>query len=198
MIIENKLKDLTPKELGKLFPIQIVPYDTNWVSIFDSESAKIKDVLGERIVLKIEHFGSTAIEGLAAKPTIDILIEIPPLTDALKELIIDKMSAIGYIFIWRTDENIPYMHFVKGYTVDGFKGSVFHLHLGDKYHSLWDRIYFRNYLRQNKDVAEKYEALKYSLAKEFKFDREAYTNAKGQFVKRITELAKKEFQNHLK
>lgn len=192
MVNEKKLEDLTPKELGKLFPIQIVPYDKNWVNIFNSESKLIKDTLGDNIALKIEHFGSTAVDGISAKPTIDILIEIPFLTDNLKEMIIQKMTEIDYQFIWRTDERLPYMHFVKGYTIDGFKGNVFHIHMGDKSHPLWDRIYFCDYLRQNKKVAEEYELLKISLAEKFKYDREAYTNAKSEFVKRITEIAKNE------
>ena len=192
MVNEKKLEELTPEELGKLFPIQIVPYDKNWVNIFNSESKLIKDTLGDNIALKIEHFGSTAVDGISAKPTIDILIEIPFLTDNLKEMIIQKMTEIDYHFIWRTDERLPYMHFVKVYTIDGFKGDVFHIHMGDKSHPLWDRIYFRDYLRQNKKVAEEYELLKISLAEKFKYDREAYTNAKSEFVKRITEIAKNE------
>lgn len=189
--MNNKiLENLTPEELGKLFPIQIVPYDKNWVDIFNSESVLLKNSLGDKIALKIEHFGSTAVEGLSAKPTIDILVEIPQLTDNLKETIIKKMTDIDYTFIWRTDEIIPYMHFVKGYTKDGFKGNVIHIHMGEKPHPLWDRICFRDYLRQNKKVAEEYESLKISLAEKYRYDREAYTNGKSKFVKRITEIAK--------
>jgi len=192
MVHANTLEYLPPEELGKLFPIQIVPYDKRWVNIYISESALVKDKLGDSIALKIEHFGSTAIFGLSSKPIIDILVEIPPLTDKLKDLIIKEMAAIDYHFIWRTDDKVPYMHFVKGYTVAGFRGNVFHVHMGDKTHSLWDRLCFRDYLRQNKRIATEYETLKISLAKEFKFDREAYTNAKSEFVKRITDLAKHE------
>jgi GrpB-like predicted nucleotidyltransferase (UPF0157 family) len=142
MVREKKLEDLTLEELGKLFPIQIVPYDRKWNDIFKSEADLIQKTLGQEIALKIEHFGSTAVDGISAKPTIDILVEIPFLTDNLKEMIILKMTEIDYHFIWRTDESLPYMHFVKGYTINGFKGNVFHIHMGDKTHPLWDRIYF--------------------------------------------------------
>lgn len=189
---KNKLEDLTTEELGKLFPIEIVPYDKKWAEIFRIESISIEDALGKNIALRIEHFGSTAIEGLSAKPTIDILVEIPTLTDELKEEIIGKMKRIGYHFIWRTDEKIPYMHFVKGYTPNGFSGNVFHIHMGDNKHPLWDRIYFRDYLKKNPTIAKEYELLKISLADNYKFDREAYTIAKSEFVKRITEIAKSE------
>jgi GrpB-like predicted nucleotidyltransferase (UPF0157 family) len=191
MVNEKNLEDLTEKELGRLFPIKIVPYDKNWVNIFNSESKLLKDTLGYEIALRIEHFGSTAVEGLSAKPTIDILVEIPTLTDTLKEFIIKKMTEIGYHFIWRTDEKIPYMHFVKGYTIEGFKGKILHIHMSDKTHPLWDRICFRDYLRKNKEVAKEYEKLKMSLLDKFKYDRDGYTNAKSEFVKRITETAKK-------
>lgn len=192
MVRRKRLDEMTPEELGKLFPIQVVPYSEHWVELFKSESALLLQTLGSEIALKIEHFGSTAVEGLSAKPTIDILVEIPPLTETLKEQITSKMSTIGYQFIWRTDEKVPYMHFVKGYTPDGFKGDVFHIHMGDKNHGLWDRIYFRDYLSHNRQVAADYEKLKKKLAEKYNYDRDAYTEAKSDFVKRITELAKQE------
>lgn len=186
----TNLENLSNIELGKLFPIEILPYNENWAKLFLEEQKNIIKALGEHVALRIEHFGSTAIEGLSAKPTIDILVEIPPLTDKIKTTVINSMKEIGYKFIWRTDERVPYMHFVKGYTINGFKGTVFHIHMGDKLHPLWDRICFRDYLRQNKKVAEEYESLKISLAEKFKYDREAYTDGKSEFVKRITEIAK--------
>lgn len=189
---QKELGDLTPEELGKLFPIEIVPYNKNWVELFRTESRTIQETLSENIALRLEHFGSTAIEGLSAKPTIDILVEIPPLTNQLKETIIRKLKNIGYHFIWRTDEKTPYMHFVKGYTPNGFSGNVFHVHMADNTHSLWDRIYFRDFLRKNPAIAKEYETLKISLASKYRFDREAYTNAKTEFVKRITDIAKNE------
>ncbi len=104
------------------------------------------------------------------------------------------MNAIDYHFIWRTDEATPYMHFVKGYTIHGFKGNIFHIHMGEKDHALWDRIYFRDYVRKNKSVAKEYENLKMELAKKYPFNREDYTNAKSGFVKEITEKAKSDYR----
>jgi GrpB-like predicted nucleotidyltransferase (UPF0157 family) len=187
---DRKLEDLTNEELGKLFPIEIVPYDKKWVDFFKSEAELIIEALGQNIALTIEHFGSTAIKGLSTKPAIDILVKIPSLTDELKELLIQKMNKLDYTFIWRTDEQPPYMNFVKGYTINGLKGHVFHIHMVDKTHSLWDRIYFRDYLRKSPGVAKEYEQLKRSLADKYKFDREAYTKGKEEFVKRITRIAK--------
>lgn len=139
---KQKIEELTTEGLGKLFPIEIAPYDKNWKETFRAEKEYIQRTLGSNITLRIEHFGSTSIEGLAAKPTIDILIEIPPLTNELKELIIQKMKGIDYNFIWRTDEQTPYMNFVKGYTLKGYKENIFHVHMGDKTHSLWTEFIF--------------------------------------------------------
>lgn len=191
-IRKNEIGNLTTEEFGKLFPIVIVPYDNSWTDLFKSESELITNTLGNDVALRIEHFGSTAVEGLSAKPTIDILVEIPHLTNELKEMIISRMKAIGYHFIWRTDDKNPYMNFVKGYTPEGYSGNQFHIHMGDKSHSLWDRIYFRDYLRRHKNTAREYETLKLQLASKFRFDREAYTNAKAEFVNRITAIAKNE------
>ena len=188
----RKLEDLTTDELGKLFPVKIVPYDKKWKDVFKTEAELIRKTLGQDLALRIEHFGSTAIEGLSSKPTIDILVEIPPLTEELKKTLIQKMSKLDYNFIWRTDDPTPYMNFVKGYTINGFQGQVFHIHMGDKTHSLWDRIYFRDYLIKNQEVAKEYGQLKMSLADKHKFDREAYTEGKEEFVKRVTKIAKNE------
>lgn len=189
----SSLENLNDEELGKLFPIEIVSYNPEWPRVYEKESKLLRNTLGNDIVLRIEHFGSTAVEGLSAKPIIDILIEIPPFTEKLKEEVVLKMKAIEYNFIWRTDEKIPYMNFVKGYTLSGYSGNVFHVHMADKSHPLWDRIYFRDYLRQNKGLASEYEKLKVVLAKKYRNDRASYTRGKKEFVNRVTQMAKSKF-----
>ncbi len=191
---ERTLAELSTEELGRLFPIEIVPYNEQWNTLFLLEKELINNTLGEKVALRVEHFGSTAIEGLSAKPIIDILVEIPPLNEELKATIIKKMDKIGYNFIWRTDDEVPYMNFVKGYTINGFEGQAFHVHMGDKNHSLWDRIHFRDYLREHLDVAKEYENLKIELAEIHKYNRETYTQAKTEFITRITEIAKQTYR----
>ena len=76
----------------------------------------------------------------------------------------------------------------KGYTEQGFAEKVFHLHIrvvGDN-----DELYFRDYLRENHNVAKEYEHLKLNLWKKFEHDRDGYTDAKREFVKRYTKVAK--------
>ena len=187
--MNQKIEDLSREELGKLFPIEVVPYNEMWPILFEDEKKMLIEFLGIQIALRIEHFGSTSIPQLAAKPTIDILIEIPILTDELKESIISKMKNAGYGFIWRSDIQPPYMMFAKGYNLIGLKEQTFHVHMGQNDHPLWDRIYFRDYLRQNPEISKQYEKLKFDLAEKFKYDREDYTNAKTEFITRVTKEA---------
>lgn len=190
---KQNLDKLTKQELGKLFPIVIVPPDKNWSNLFEKEKKVIIDTLGSHVALKVEHFGSTAVPNLAAKPTIDILVEIPS-TEEFKNYIVDKMNSIDYHFIWRTDCGMPYMMFVKGYSINGIIEQTYHIHMAPKDHQLWDRLYFRDYLKQHPEIAKNYEELKYQLAAKHKYDREDYTNAKTEFITKVTELAKKETQ----
>lgn len=79
----------------------------------------------------------------------------------------------------------------KGYTEQGFAEKVFHLHIrvvGDN-----DELYFRDYLRENHNVAKEYEHLKLNLWKKFEHDRDGYTDAKCKFIKRYTKIAKEKF-----
>lgn len=194
--MDKEIDQMTEEEIGKLFPIQVVAYDCEWPKIFEQEKERIFNELGKDIVLQIEHFGSTAVAGLKSKPTIDMLIEIPKLTKALKSRIMEKMERLGYNFIWRTDLEVPYMMFTKGYGKHGFSGQTYHIHLAHKKHALWDRLYFRDYLIAHSGVAKAYESLKLELAEKHKYNREAYTRAKTEFVTQITELAKKtDFQH---
>ncbi|HEL1145044.1 TPA: GrpB family protein, partial [Streptococcus equi subsp. zooepidemicus] len=76
----------------------------------------------------------------------------------------------------------------KGYTEHGFAEKVFHLHIrivGDN-----DELYFRDYLNEHKEIGKEYEILKLSLWKEFEHDRDGYTEAKTDFIRKYTNLAK--------
>jgi len=80
------------------------------------------------------------------------------------------------------------MTFVKGYSPEGYVGQCIQIHAAAKSHlGLWDRLQFRDYLRSHPDVAEEYEKLKRTLAEKYRFDREKYTDAKADFVRRVTE-----------
>ena len=83
--------------------------------------------------------------------------------------------------------------FCRGYTNEGFDERVFHLHL--RYLGDNNELYFRDYMNDNPALAKEYEEMKLSLWKKFEHNRDGYTNAKGQFISKYTEKAKKEYVN---
>lgn len=187
------LDDLTPEQIGKLFPVRVVPYNPNWKTLFEQEKALITNTLSGLKVLNVEHFGSTSVIGLAAKPTIDILVEVQHLSKNLKQSITKMLGTIGYGNMQNTDGENK-MTFGKGYDKGDVDIQTYHVHIREKSIKPQDEIYFRDYLRQHPNVRDEYSRLKYELAEKYQFNREDYTQAKTDFIKRVTELQKKEFE----
>jgi GrpB-like predicted nucleotidyltransferase (UPF0157 family) len=163
--------------------IHVVSYDSNWPSIFVQEQLLLQRELGEWISGPIEHVGSTAIPGLVAKPVIDIMAGVGSL--AASQGAIAAASRLGYAYFpYKSD----LMHwFCK--PSPAFR--THHLHLVPFNSAQWlDSLGFRDYLRGNPDVAAEYGALKRRLAKEYEFDREAYTEAKGPFIQQVIKLSR--------
>lgn len=180
--------DMKIEELGNLFPVIISEPDPDWIKVFQKEETKIKRVLDKQNIISVEHIGSTAVPDLKAKPTIDILIEVPVSVD--KELIIANLIKLNYHYIPRPENPAPHMMFVKGYTPAGFKGQTYHIHV--RYSGDWDELYFRDYLKSHPGIAREYGELKARLSVENKNNREEYTNKKTDFINRITRIARKE------
>ena len=145
------------------------------------EVTLLKNALSKKC--KISHIGSTAIPTIWSKPIIDILVEIPREDNFFdyKDLIIKN----GYICMSQSENRLS---FNKGYTENGFAERTFHLHL--RYAGDNNELYFRDYLIEFPDIAKEYEKLKLSLWKEYEHNRDAYTKAKTEFVKKYTEQAK--------
>jgi len=179
--MEKDLNKMNREELGKLFPVLIEEPDPSWPHLFITEEEEIMKTLGRDIILHIDHIGSTAIPGMPAKPTIDILIQIH--NDIPDHQIIKKLNSIGYNYIHKPDSPPPQMMFAKGYTPDGIKGQTYHLHI--RHDGTHDEIIFRDYLLSHPDVAIEYAELKYRLAEKYRNDRDGYTEAKTEFIKRI-------------
>ena len=180
---------LTAEQIGKLFPIRVVPYNPDWVMLFEQEKELITEVLGEDTAIDIEHFGSTSIVGLAAKPTIDIMVEVSKLNSELKQTITRKLETIGYSNMYNSERDNK-MTFGKGYDENYAVAQSYHIHICEKGDTLQDEICFRDYLRQNVDAREEYAKLKYALAEEYQFNREKYTQAKAEFITKTTEASK--------
>ena len=181
------LEEMTADELAALFPIILVPHQDAWQGWFMRESARLRARLPLEQIYQLTHVGSTAIEGIWAKPTVDMLLEA---TDEAAFLSLAAcLPDCGYIHMRHERERAS---FNRGYTPQGFAPEVFHLHLrlrGDA-----DEVYFRDYLNLHPELAKEYECLKLSLWRPFEHDRDGYTAAKGDFVRRITEQAKRYFQ----
>jgi GrpB-like predicted nucleotidyltransferase (UPF0157 family) len=182
----KSLEKMNEAELGKLFPIILSDPDPEWAGRFQFEKAEIRKALGAGHIIGIEHIGSTAIPGIKAKSSIDILVEIKENTP--DQHVIEQLQQSGYNFIPRPDNPPPHMMFVKGYTREGFRGQAYHIHV--RYQGDWDEIHFRDYLVFHPDEAKKYEDLKIRLSITFKNDREGYTEAKTEFIRAVNEKAR--------
>lgn len=184
--MDKNLHEMTTEELGKLFPIILSESKSNWKSLYQAEKKLITKGFKNPATFKIAHIGSTAVSGLISKPTIDILLEIDEGTDTTR--VIETIKKLGYEYIHKPENPPPNMMFVKGYTRKGFSGQAFHIHV--RYFGDWDELYFRDYLRQHPETATAYGVLKQKLAKKHKYNREAYTDAKTAFIKKITSIAR--------
>ena len=190
MIINTEtINNLSPEQIGKIFPIEVVPFREEWKTLFYREKKLIVSTLCSLFKIDVEHIGSTAIQGLSAKPIVDILIEIPSINNETKIEILSKLRKIGYENMSNAEQE-KRMTFGKGYDFLNPDKQKFHLHVREKNNDFQDEIYFRNYLKQNLDARKEYEELKINLAKEHKNNRENYTFAKTDFIMKITEMAK--------
>ncbi len=170
--------------------IKVEPYDPCWPVMFEQERLHLLACLPLDIIVRVEHFGSTAVPGLAAKPIIDMLVEVASL-DETKRRIAPLLEAQGYDYFWRPSfgDDVPpyYAWFIKR---DEIGRRTHHIHMVESGFENWERLRFRDYLIEHPEIAREYGELKMMLAAEFNHDRIAYTKAKGDFINRITEAAK--------
>ncbi|HET6156839.1 MAG TPA: GrpB family protein [Dongiaceae bacterium] len=92
--------------------VEIVDYDPRWPALFAEEAARLRAVLDGSLIVGLEHFGSTAIPGMAAKPVIDILIAVRSLA-AARETFIESLKGLDYVF-WADNPKTDRLFFVKG------------------------------------------------------------------------------------
>ncbi len=169
------------------------PYDPRWPTVFRQEQAHLHACLPSDLIVRIEHFGSTAVPGLSAKPIVDVLVEVTDL-QATRDRIVPILESQGYDYFWRPtfgDDGPPfYAWFIKREPGTGVR--THHIHMVEgQFVEHWDRLLFRDYLIEHPEVAKEYEELKAQLAATSPRDRVAYTQGKTEFVVRITEQAKR-------
>ncbi len=155
-------------------PITIVDADPSWAFRFELLAAPIRESLG-RLAVAVEHVGSTAVAGLAAKPIIDLDIvvrndeDLAPASSALIALGYRAGGERGVAGRWIFDEPAG--------------SEPHHVFLIARHEtSLWEHLAFRDALRADHQLADRYESLKRRLAAEFRDDRVGYTDAKSAFI----------------
>jgi GrpB-like predicted nucleotidyltransferase (UPF0157 family) len=136
--------------------------------------------------VRISHIGSTAIQGIWAKNIVDVMVEISQSADMRDMARILEQN--GFIIMSSESKRISLN---KGYSINGFADKVYHIHL--RYAGDNDELYFRDYLNEHPVVAKEYETLKLRLWKQYEHNRDAYTNAKTDFISKWTAEARKEY-----
>ncbi len=172
---------MTLEELWELFPIVLTEHKPYWSDWYSEEVTLLKNILPP--TTGYHHIGSTAIAGIRAKPIIDVLIVVKSAAQIKRTA--DILQKNGYIVM---SENGDRISLNKGYTENGFAERVFHLHI--RLENDIDEVYFRDYLNAHPETAKEYEELKLRLWKMYEHDRDAYTEAKSEFINKYTLLAK--------
>ncbi|WP_434304053.1 GrpB family protein [Clostridium botulinum] len=189
--MEKSLSEMSLEELWIIFPIILEEHNPMWKEWYLEEEKLIISSIGNDNIERINHIGSTSVNGLIAKPTIDILLEITK--DCDLKFLVNVLEQNGYIFEKQPQKPAPHMMFMKGYTEKGFAEKVFHLHV--RYLDDWNELYFRDYLQLHTDISQKYGKLKMILKDKYEHNRDGYTEAKTEFIRKYTIIAKIEFKN---
>ncbi len=181
--VDGVRSDMQRHDAGQ---IVVADYDPAWPRMFEQERARLSAALGP-LALVIEHVGSTAVPGLAAKPIIDLLIGVRSLTEA-ESCVIETFSAMGYAYLSEYRASLPFeLFFRKGMP------ATYNAHVMEPSHPRWEnRFLFRDYLRAHSDVAQAYAMLKRDLAVTFRDDFTAYRIAKSDFVADVMAKARAE------
>jgi GrpB-like predicted nucleotidyltransferase (UPF0157 family) len=163
--------------------LTVVAYDPAWPIQFEKEKELIFAALGQRVTF-VEHIGSTAVPGLAAKPIIDVLVGVQQLGDVA--WYVEPFARAGYVV---GKQEMPGRWFFKK-NVDGIRVCNLHIVPAEGYSDRHELV-FRDYLRNHPEAANRYRRLKLGLAAQFlPANRPAYTRAKTEFVQDIVNLAR--------
>jgi GrpB-like predicted nucleotidyltransferase (UPF0157 family) len=160
--------------------IIIKEYDPKWQKLYEIEHDNIMEAIGH-YVADIQHIGSTAVPGLAAKPIIDIMIGLRRLLDA--QDCIMPIEAMEYEYVPEFEDEFPERRYFR----KSKKGIRTHqIHMVEIDTPFWKRhLLFRDRLRFNSKSANEYASLKRELATTFENDRKGYTNAKTDFINSV-------------
>ena len=157
----------------------IEAYDARWAVLAAAEGKAVLQALGGRLVA-IEHVGSTAVSGLAAKPIIDLMAGVRRLADA--DQCIETLRGLGYVYVPEAETVMPDNRYFEKWVAGT---ELFHLHVTEYLGQRWrDRLLFRDYLRRHPEAAARYERLKRQLAAQFTSGG-PYSLAKNEFIQAV-------------
>jgi len=152
----KSLSEMSLEELWRLFPIILKEHNCAYQEWYLIEKEKITKYLNGINIARISHIGSTAVPGLIAKPTVDILLEV--FRDCNLEQLKKRLTDLEWVLMSSAYEPDLKLAFNQGYTPAGFAEKVYHLHV--RYYADWDELYFRDYLIAHKETANEYGKLK--------------------------------------
>jgi GrpB-like predicted nucleotidyltransferase (UPF0157 family) len=164
--------------------ITVTPYDRRWPVMYAEEEAFLHSALPADLVIRIDHIGSTAVEGCSAKPIVDIQVEVKSL-ERVRTEVVPAMEGHGYEFIWRASigEHSPfYAWFIRR---DEGGTRTHHIHMVEPDMASEDRILFRDHLRRHPAEVLRYEKLKHALSEAYPNDRDSYTKGKSDFIRSV-------------
>ncbi len=159
--------------------IEITSYDPAWPTMFEGERRRLHSLLPASLLMRVEHIGSTAVPGLAAKPVIDLMVLVSSLETA-RAVAVAPLEAGGYAW-WADNPDPERLFFVRGLPPSA-PHRTHHLHLTESPIILRRHLAFRDALRANALEREHYAALKRALAGLHGNNREAYTRAKAAHI----------------
>lgn len=160
--------------------VELHPYNKDWKNLFDIEKDLISSAT-QNSNIQIEHIGSTSIEGLSAKPIIDILIGVPDFSKAND--FIAPIETCNYTYISVYEDTMLYRRF---FTKSTENKRTHQIHLVELNSPFWIRhLAFRNFLREHQEEKEAYNTLKCELAEKEWEDINDYADAKTEFIRAV-------------
>lgn len=166
--------------------IIVTDYNPLWIKKYEEESLLIKDILADNCIA-IYHIGSTSVEGLAAKPIIDIMVAVRSLEKV--DDAVDDFSKIGYEYLG--EFGIAGRRYLR-------KGGderthQIHIFQAEDWNNIGRHLAFRDYMRTHERARDEYAKIKIDLAKKFPYDIDGYCDGKENYVREIEELALSQF-----
>lgn len=159
--------------------VKLSPHNPKWKDLFEKEKQAILKLDDKDLIIDIHHIGSTSIPNIPAKPIIDMVVGIKSLDD--KEKIINLLESAGFQYDPDSDFE-GRLFFIKGSDEE----RTHHLSVVEHRGKVWNEyVTFVGRLKNNPTLANEYCRIKNKLAKKYKNNRKAYTDAKAEFIQNV-------------